>query len=225
MTELVKIIDRELSAFGLRIRGIKVFDETTPIEGLDAQCVALIGHIGGENWDQFQTWWGKDDHQDLEHPLDAWSKEIINPLAKKYDGVAVFPSDEPYYPFQNWALDSELLSKSLINLLISEDFGTWHGYRGAIAFEEKLDLACTENHALDVCATCVDKPCLSACPVNAFGGDEFLYAECQSYLKTKEGEASCMTDGCSARNACPYGQQYKYKSPQMKFHMRAFRKF
>lgn len=225
MTDLVKIIDRELSAFGLRIRGVKIFDKVTPIAGVDSKCVALIGHIGGENWDHFQAWWGKADHQNLDHPLDIWSKEIINPLAQKYDGVAVFPSDEPYYPFQNWALESEALSKSLINLLISEDFGTWHGYRGAIAFEEKLDFSDYENHALDVCATCVDKPCLSACPVNAFGGAEFLYAECQSYLKTKEGEASCMTHGCSARNACPYGQEYKYKSPQMKFHMRAFRKF
>lgn len=225
MSDLAKDIDRELSAFGLRIRGVKVFDKTTPIEGVDAKCVALIGHIGGENWDHFQAWWTQDRNKELEHPLDAWSKEIINPLARKHNGVAVFPSDEPYYPFQNWALESELLSKSLINLLISGDFGTWHGYRGAIAFEEKLDFACRENLALDICATCVDKPCLSACPVGAFSGDDFLYSDCQSYLKTKEGEASCMMDGCSARNACPYGVEHKYKSPQVKFHMRAFRKF
>lgn len=225
MSDLAKDIDRELSVFGLRIRGVKVFDEVTPIEGLDACCVALIGHVGGENWDQFQNWWSRNGHQEIEHPLDAWSKEIIKPLAQKYDGVAVFPSDEPYYPFQNWAIGSERLSQSLINLLISEEFGTWHGYRGAIVFKNKLEFSINEDLSLDLCTTCEDKPCLSACPVSAFSGDEFLYSDCQSYLSTQEGEATCMTQGCSARNACPYGVEYKYKSPQMKFHMRAFRKF
>lgn len=224
MSSLLQKIEADLSDFGLKIRSVRVFDEPTNIEGLNAKSVALIGHIGSAHWDHFENWWSQDQNKELEHPLDEWSKSIIKPLARKFRGVAVFPSDEPYYPFQNWALDSNNLSSSKINILINKDIGTWHGYRGALAFDFELDGKSTSIEALDLCATCIDKPCMSACPVNAFGSENFLYSDCQSYLATQEGEATCMTHGCSARNACPYGVEHKYKSPHMKFHMRAFRK-
>lgn len=224
MSSLVQKIDADLSDFGLKIRSVKIFDKPTKIEGFDAKSVALIGHVGSAHWDCFEKWWSQDQNKELEHPLDEWSKWILRPVAKKYDGVALFPSDEPYYPFQNWALDSDNLSSSRINILINQDLGTWHGYRGAIAFDSVLDGQNSSIEALDLCASCIDKPCLSACPVNAFGSDNFLYSECQSYLATQVGEATCMEHGCAARNACPYGVKHKYKSPHMKFHMRAFRK-
>ena len=224
MSSFLQKIEAELSDFGLKIRSVRVFNEPTIIEGLKAKSVALIGHVGSAHWDHFEKWWSLDQNKELEHPLDEWSKWIIYPIAKKYDGVALFPSDEPYYPFQNWALDSDNLSSSKINILINQDLGTWHGYRGAIAFDFMLDGQSSTINAPDLCATCIDKPCMSACPVNAFGSANFLYSECQSYLATPLGEATCMEHGCSARNACPYGVEHKYKSPHMKFHMRAFRK-
>ncbi|MEP3197489.1 MAG: ferredoxin [Lentilitoribacter sp.] len=224
MSTLLQNIDADLSAFGLKIRSVKVFEEPTNIECLEAKSVALIGHIGSEHWDYFESWWSQGQNKDLEHPLDEWSKWIIKPLAHKFQGVAVFPSDEPYYPFQNWALDSDNLSSSKINILINEDIGTWHGYRGALAFDVALDAQSSSIEASNLCATCVDKPCISACPVNAFGSESFLYSGCQSYLATQVGETTCMEHGCAARNACPYGVEHKYKSPHMKFHMRAFRK-
>lgn len=215
-------LDRELSNFGLKIRSVKVFNEPNVIDGLKAKSVAIIGHLGSDHWEYFVNWWSKGNNNDLDHPLDDWSKGILKPLAKTYNGVAVFPSDEPYYPFQNWALESDNLSKSQINLLISEEYGTWHGYRGAIALDFVLETPSSTASVPDLCATCQDKPCLSACPVDAFSSENFLYSECQNYLKTELGNQTCMSHGCAARNACPYGERYSYKSPHMRFHMRAF---
>jgi ferredoxin len=223
MTDLTDKIDHELSSFGLKIRGIKIFDEPVLIDGLNAKSVALIGHIGSEHWDCFEDWWSKEQNSQIEHPLDEWSKLIIKPLACKFQGAAVFPSDKPYYPFQNWALAAGNLSKSKINVLINKEYGTWHGYRGAIAFDFTAEITAFDEMALDLCASCFDKPCISACPVKAFSSEHFLYSECQDYLKSEQGAQSCMANGCASRNACPYGERYKYKSPHMRFHMRAFR--
>lgn len=223
MTGLTNNIDLELSTFGLKIRGIQIFDEPCLIDGLNAKFVVLIGHTGSTHWQSFENWWSKEQNSEIKHPLDEWSKWIIKPLARKFQGVAVFPSDEPYYPFQNWALSAGNLSKSKINILINEEYGTWHGYRGAIAFNFVPEITSLDEIAVDICASCIDKPCLSACPVEAFSSDHFLYSECQSYLKSEQGAQNCMANGCASRNACPYGERYKYKSPHMKFHMRAFR--
>lgn len=223
MTDLTDKIDGELSNFGLKIRGVQIFDAPLLIDGIKAKFVVLIGHTGSEHWDCFEDWWSKTQNSEIEHPLDEWSKSIIRPLAHKFQGVAVFPSDEPYYPFQNWALAAGNLSKSKINILINEEYGTWHGYRGAIAFEFAAEITAFDEIAIDICASCIDKPCLSACPVNAFSSERFLYSECQDYLKSEPGAQNCMANGCASRNACPYGERYKYKSPHMKFHMRAFR--
>lgn len=223
MTDLTDKIDGELSNFGLKIRGVQIFDAPLLIDGIKAKFVVLIGHTGSEHWDCFEDWWSKTQTSEIEHPLDEWSKSIIRPLAHKFQGVAVFPSDEPYYPFQNWALSAGNLSKSKINILINEEYGTWHGYRGAIAFDFAAEITAFDEIAIDICASCIDKPCLSACPVNAFSSERFLYSECQDYLKSEPGAQNCMANGCASRNACPYGERYKYKSPHMKFHMRAFR--
>ena len=63
---------------------------------------------------------------------------------------------------------------------------------------------------IHACDTCVDKPCLSACPVNAFGPNGFDVASCRAYLNTEPGRKGCMTSGCMARDACPVGRAHRY---------------
>ncbi|MEP6242800.1 MAG: hypothetical protein ABJ086_05060 [Lentilitoribacter sp.] len=57
MTDLTDKIDHELSSFGLKTRGIKIFDDPVLIDGLNAKSVALIGHTGSEHWEFFENWW------------------------------------------------------------------------------------------------------------------------------------------------------------------------
>ena len=68
---------------------------------------------------------------------------------------------------------------------------------------------------------CDGKPCLSACPVQAFSGQSFAVDACRSHLRGPLG-AQCVQGGCLARNACPEGADYRYQSAHAAFHMQAF---
>ena len=100
------------------------------------------------------------------------------------------------------------------------EYGTWHAYRGALAFGEKLELPEAPAFA-NPCKSCAEKPCLSACPVKAFDGKGYDVAACADHVRSPDGRA-CLEMGCLARHACPVGREYAYLPDHAKFHMDAF---
>ncbi|MEM5474159.1 ferredoxin [Hoeflea sp. AS60] len=195
--------------------------------GKPATSICLIGHAGGGFWPVFDTW--LQGHPGFADPLDTWSKTVVGPIAASCGGEAVFPSDRPWHPFQQWAMTAEGLKPSPLGLLIHPDYGLWHGYRGAILFDDVAfagegaapDLA-VETGMLHPCDTCTGKPCLSACPVEAFTPAGFAVSACRDYLKLDKGKQGCMKSGCLARDACPVGRNYRYGGEQIRFHMAAY---
>ena len=227
-------LDAALADHGLCLRGW-VFPDITAVampsgDGV-ASAICLVGHTGGGFWPVFEAWWEK--HPGIGDPLDTWSKTVITPLAEAAGGEAVFPSDRPWQPFQQWAMAAEGLKPSPLGMLIHPDFGLWHGYRGAILFGDRAmaDPALAEVRlaALDArdakphpCDSCAGKPCLSACPVNAFGPAGLDVLSCRAWLKTEPGRKGCMTSGCLARDACPVGRAHRHGDAQIRFHMTAY---
>lgn len=214
-----------LDDFGLLVRGCLNFEtgesSLIPSDGSPAGSVMLIGHSGAAPWRHFRR------RQDtlptsIENPLDIWSKNVIRPIAESYGGQAVFPSDQPYFPFQQWAMRAENLKPSPLGLLIHPVYGLWHAYRGAILFPFELKIQALQKLS-HPCETCVEKPCLTACPVNAFSHDGYDVKSCRQHLSDQAGQP-CMQEGCLARRACPVGLDYQYGAEQMQFHMRAFAK-
>src|SRR4029079_14149017 len=136
--------------------------------GTPARSVLLVGQAGGAPWPHFLKWRGAQP-ADLEDPLYSWSREVIGAVAEKFEARAVSPSDRPYLPFQQWAMRAEGLKPSPLGLLIHPQYGLWQAFRGALLFRQSMAFApLQENgHPCDVCAS---KPCLSACPVDAFDG-------------------------------------------------------
>jgi epoxyqueuosine reductase QueG len=132
----------------------------------------------------------------------------------------VFPSDKPYLPFQQWAMRAEGLRPSPLGILIHPKYGLWHAYRGAIVFDEEI-LIQEPNVQIHPCDLCLGKPCLSACPVGAFLGEEYHVGACRSHLATEAGK-DCNNGGCKSRLACPVGHEYAHVREQMRFHMDAF---
>lgn len=194
-------------------------------------AICLVGHVGGGYWRVFEAW--RKNHSGIRDPLDAWSKAVITPLATAAGGEAVFPSDTPWHPFQTWAMAAEGLKPSPLGMLIHPGYGLWHGYRGAILFGgpavARLGLPAPVESGdgraaapVHPCDGCVDRPCLSACPVGAFSPDGFEVGACRAYLKTDAGQQGCMRAGCAARDACPVGRQHRYGGAQIRFHMAAF---
>ncbi len=69
--------------------------------------------------------------------------------------------------------------------------------------------------------SCADKPCLSACPVDAFAPGTYDVGACKAHIARPAG-ADCLALGCRARRDCPVGTAYRYLPEHAEFHMRAF---
>jgi epoxyqueuosine reductase QueG len=145
---------------------------------------------------------------------------MIGAVAGKFGATSVSPSDRPFLPFQQWAMRAEGLRPSPLGILMHPEYGLWHAYRGALLFDRAIGI---EGHETGEhpCDFCVSKPCLSACPVEAFTAEGFAFDRCISHLRRPEGVA-CRESGCRARNACPVGAGYRYPAEVQAFHMAKF---
>jgi hypothetical protein len=219
----VEEIAAALAANGLILRGGFSFgdDEKAPAgrSGAPAKAVLLIGQAGAAPWPYFQRWLGGQPRA-IANPLDTWSREVIGAVAEEFGARAVSPSDRPYLPFQQWAMQAEGLKPSPLGILMHPRYGLWHAYRGALLFEGEISFP--ELHAaIHLCDTCIAKPCLKSCPVDAYSGDGFAHQACLAHVRSTDG-APCRAGGCLDRNACPYGTEYRYPADVQAFHMAAF---
>jgi ferredoxin len=211
-----------LAVFGLILRGGFAFgaDQTPPAgpSGNPAKSVLLVGHGGGTIWPHFMAWLERQP-AGIADPLDTWSREVIDAVAAQTGGRAVYPSDKPYMPFQQWAMRAEGLKPSPLGILMHPGYGLWHAYRGALLFDVEIPIQALRE-TIHLCDLCAGKPCLNACPVDAFSHGAFNAAACRSWLETPDG-ARCIAGGCHARAACPH-DAHAYGSEQLRFHMHAF---
>lgn len=186
--------------------------------------ILLLGNVDPSLWQAFRgAPEGQGDSladEDL-GPLDRWSLRVITELAADLGAEAAFPfGGPPYFPFQRWAQRSEPVWPSPLGMLIHQDYGLWHAYRGALCFHARLALPAFETGA-SPCETCADQPCLSSCPVDAFSDKGYDVSRCAGHLETPAG-ADCLELGCRARRACPVGVTSRYVPEQAAFHMSAF---
>lgn len=151
-------------------------------------------------------------------PLDAWSKRVINGLASELEAKAFFPSDgPPYAPFFTWALKTGRCHSSPVNLLVHDRAGMMISFRGALALRTLVELPPAPPSP---CISCINKPCLTSCPVQALTPDGYDVPKCKSHIKSERGE-NCM-QGCKVRRACPVSQKFGRLPEQSQFHMKAF---
>lgn len=183
----------------------------------DIGTVILVGPQEPGFWDYFQT--THEFNDGVSDPLDRWSKRVASQIAEDCGGKAAFPfGGPPYQPFIAWALKSGRAWQSPVGLLVHDDAGLMVSYRGAIAFKETLELPATPPCP---CDTCDGKPCLTACPVDAFDSSVYDLVACHGYLETDPGR-DCLQSGCAVRRACPVSQRYGRVPQQSAFHMKAF---
>lgn len=208
-----------LSPHGIFLRGVLNFDGDGPeMAGGRAQTVILLGNVGGSIWPAFSHW--RAGHPGSPDPLDAWSVEVVRPVAEALGGTAWFPSERPWQPFQQWAMRAEGLKPSPLGILMHPRYGLWHAYRGALLFEEEIEIP-DAGPKVHLCDTCAGKPCLKACPVGAYSVSGFDHAGCLSHVRGGQG-GPCRSGGCLDRNACPYGTEWRYRLEAQAFHMAAF---
>jgi len=197
----------------------------------------LIGNAGPAMWRAFSE--SVEFEGDLGDPMDRWTARVVHSALGQIDNNAIvlFPFGAEVWPFQRFAARALGIAASPIGILIHPRFGLWHALRAAIVFPQVEILPQPVRKSIHPCDECLEKPCLSACPVNAFSEDGFAVQACRSYLDSSSPSDSdssggarsrghgpdCMESGCAARNACPVGARHRYASEQLRFHMRAFR--
>lgn len=209
----------EIEVTGLDVRGgFNAEDGELPeaVGGGPGRALLMIGNIGGDFWPAFEA--GRRDEPD---PLDGWVKRVVDPMAATLGARACHPNDRPYQPFQRWAQRIEAVHGSPLGILIHPVYGLWHAYRAALIFAEPIDGLPKPDGQPSPCDTCVDRPCLSSCPVGAFTAAGLAPETCAGHLRGHR-LPNCMADGCAARAACPVGGEFRYANPQLRFHMQAF---
>ena len=216
-------IRESLALHGLSLRGgfhPGPEDAVPPLaDGQGCGTILLLGNLGGGLWPVFAE--SPELADGAPHPLDRWTRRVLESLARGFDATALFPfGGPPWLPFQRWAMKADCVTASPLGILIHPDFGLWHAYRGALAFAEQLELPPRPRRP-SPCDSCIERPCLSSCPVGAFSPGGYDVWGCRTHVAGPQGGA-CREQGCLARLACPIGREHAYPQGQMAFHMAAF---
>jgi hypothetical protein len=214
-------IDRLLAGTGLLVRGAfhpAADDGVRALAGgRPAGTAVLVGNAGKAMWNAFRR-----DVPDLagKNPLDDWVDAHLERAAAALGAEIVFATRRPWPPIQRWAMKAGGVHRSPIGILIHPGFGLWHVYRGAFLFADKLDLPAPGPMEPSPCDACAKKPCLTACPADAFTPGAFDMNACVDHVESPKGRA-CTTGGCLARRACPVGRAHAYVPEEGAFHMAA----
>jgi hypothetical protein len=185
----------------------------------DIRTIVLAGMAGRDGWSAFAA--SPEASDELDDPLDRWSRRVIEALARDLGAKALFPfGGPPFWPFQQWARRAEPVHPSPIGILIHPRYGLWHSYRGALGFREAFDIP-ELTVVPSPCESCSGRWCLKTCPVGAFSGADYDVTACVGHLQSAAG-GDCMGGGCRARRACPVGAEHAYGIEQANFIMRAF---
>lgn len=224
---LVQSMAQALASLGLLLRGgfQPLAADALPLlpQGQAAGTLLMVGNAGPAMWRAFSA--SPQAHDGQPHPLNRWTRQQVDAIARAAGGVALYPFDAtPVWPFQRWAARAEPVFSSPLGLLIHPQYGLWHAYRAAILVAPDLQLpapAPLPSTIPSPCASCADQPCLSTCPVSAFGTSGYDVAACASHLALPAGR-DCLEGGCLARRACPVGVDYAQAPAQNGFHMLAF---
>ena len=207
----------------VQVEGLHLFGGFHPeaadgVPGLPG-TVLIVGNVGSAIYPRLLA----SQEQGQPDPVDRWTGRIVGGIAREVGAAVLYPFDgPPFHPFQRWAMRADArLSPSPLGLLVHERFGLWHALRAALLFEARLEL---EDDAASggTCASCVGRPCMTACPVGAFRPQAYDVAGCRGHLSTLSGQ-DCMMFGCAARRACPVGREFAYVQSHAALHMRAFR--
>lgn len=230
MTGPTEKIAAQLAASGLTAMGRFTIaaDEAAARPELAGRQAMLFGNAGGAMWEAFRQ--SPESADGARDPMNRWTQRIAGDALGGIDQAeALFPFGDAIWPFQRWTKRALGVEASPLGLLIHPDWGLWFALRCAVLLPEPQQAVPAIEKPIHPCDACVEKPCLSACPVGAFSVAGYNVSACRSWLESRASSVestarNCMEAGCGAREACPVGRHWRYDGDQIRFHMAAFRR-
>jgi hypothetical protein len=234
MEPLLERLRARLAPHGLNLVGtaeIAAYDAAAPPAWAvgsrirDARTAVVIGSGGGAFWAAFRRHLdGAPAAADAPDPLDTFTRRVIAaaiaPLRDQLGAGArlVFPFESDGLPvsFMHLAECAGLGRASLLGVLVHPDYGPWLALRAAILLPFALT-APRPADGFDPCPTCIERPCIAACPVGAVGPAGWDVPRCIAH---RASPADGCGTGCHARLACVYGREHHYPPDALAFHQR-----
>lgn len=179
----------------------------------DYRRLVLVGHGGRRMWEAMQ-----ERGMQTADPIDHYSMSLTRQFIRDYlDDAPVlwlYPGSETIIPLQQLGEAAGWSRPSPLGSGISPLYGVWFAYRAAFLIDADLPLVWNEP-PLSPCDSCVEKPCITTCPVGAVRLDAFAIASC---VEQRLRPHSPCADRCLARLACPCFPEHRYTVPQMQYH-------
>ncbi len=177
------------------------------------QRLVLVGHGGRRMWEALQ-----EKGMAENDPVDSYSRDLTQQFIHRYldnpKTYWLYPSTPHLVPLQQLGALAGWSHPSPLGLGISPVFGVWFAYRAAFLVDADLPLR-QVLHRPSPCDSCVDKPCISTCPVGAVKMGAFDVAGCWGYRS--QPQSPCQ-DRCLSRMACPYFPEHRYSLAQIQYH-------
>lgn len=176
--------------------------------------LVLLGHGGKQLWQAMQP-----EDWETADPIDSYSIRLTQHFIKTTldgtDSLLLYPNTPYLIPLQQLGELAGWCAPSPLGISISSEFGVWFAYRSAFLTNYPLPIS---NHLPDdsPCDSCVEKPCIAACPAGAVG--EIGQFDLNTCAKHRLKAGSTCADRCLARMACPVAPQHKYTLPQIQYH-------
>lgn len=175
----------------------------------------LIGHLGRDFWAALQQ---RGMHG--ANPVDQFVTERVQGWMTSTSPTAqwrqVFPGPHPV-GLQRLGALAGWHHPSPFWVGVDAEWGSWFAYRAVVLADTALPVT-PRRQTTTPCDTCIEKPCINACPAGALASDQTGPWRLQTCLTfRKQPQSPCM-DRCLARNACPAGEAYRYTDQQIAYH-------
>ena len=226
MTDIVAALGARLAHVGLDLVGattVAAYDaRMTAGQGLaarvpDARGIVVVGNGGAALWRNFRAAVPMAQGDD---PLDEWVRGVVEHAVRDVPGARVcWPSDARV----DFRLIGELAGlgrPSLLGMLIHPVYGPWIALRAAVLVPVDV-VAPRPADGFDPCPTCVERPCIAACPVGAVGARGWDVAACVAHRLADETHCAA---GCTSRIECVYGREHRPPPDALAFHQAAARR-
>ena len=189
-----------------------------------ARGLLVIGNGGGAFWRAFEAFCrAHPDHAASADPIDGFTRHVVDAavVAAGLDGPVLYPFGEAPTPasFMHLAECAGLGRRSLLGVLVHPVYGPWLALRAAVPLATEV-AAPRPADGFDPCPTCVERPCIAACPTGAVTAAGWDIPSCAA--QRAADDEPCAPQ-CHARVECVLGREHRYPSAALAYHQRRAR--